>query len=149
MDHRSQVVEELRRQYDALTKRIAALDADLGHTLDAEQHVVLDERRAAVAGEREQVAAEIERTESAMRRTSSADTESRKSRIVEYDEMTRLIYELRADVTILKVQLGEHIARCQTEATSGLPAPILTVLAVGGLLTLVLAVFVIARYFLP
>jgi seryl-tRNA synthetase len=54
---------ELRRRYDALTKRIAALDTDIGREMDAERRLVLQERRVDLATERDQVTADMERIE--------------------------------------------------------------------------------------
>jgi hypothetical protein len=52
---------ELQRRYDTLTRRIAALDTDLGRELDSERKLVLAERRAELAAERERVAQDLER----------------------------------------------------------------------------------------
>ncbi len=52
---------ELQRRYDTLTRRIAALDTDIGRELDSERKLVLAERRAELAAEREQVAQDLER----------------------------------------------------------------------------------------
>ncbi len=52
---------ELQRRYDTLTRRIAALDTDIGRELDSERKLVLTERRAELAAEREQVAQDLER----------------------------------------------------------------------------------------
>ena len=54
---------ELQRHSDTLTKRIAALDTDIGRALDSMQRQVLEERRNDLATERDQVESEIEETE--------------------------------------------------------------------------------------
>lgn len=54
---------ELIRRYDTVTKRIAALDTDIGRELDAERKLVLQERRADLAAERDQIATDIARIE--------------------------------------------------------------------------------------
>jgi formylglycine-generating enzyme required for sulfatase activity len=46
---------ELQRRYDTLTKRIAALDTDIGRELDSERKLVLQERRADLDAERKQI----------------------------------------------------------------------------------------------
>ena len=51
--------EEMRRKYDTLTKRIAALDTDIGRELDSERKLVLQERRIDLATERDQVLADL------------------------------------------------------------------------------------------
>jgi hypothetical protein len=50
---------ELQRRYGTLTKRIAALDTDIGRELDSERKLVLQERRADQAAERDQVLNEL------------------------------------------------------------------------------------------
>lgn len=47
---------ELQNQYDTLTRRIAAIDRDLGHETDGERRLALQERRAELANERSTVA---------------------------------------------------------------------------------------------
>ena len=54
---------ELQRRSDTLTKRIAAVDTDIGRALDGMTHQVLEERRNDLATERDQVASEIEEIE--------------------------------------------------------------------------------------
>jgi hypothetical protein len=41
---------ELHRRYDTLTKRIAAIDTDIGRELDSEHKLILQERRSALVG---------------------------------------------------------------------------------------------------
>ena len=50
---------ELQRRYNTLTKRIAALDTDIGRELDSERKLVLQERRSDLAAERDQVQDEL------------------------------------------------------------------------------------------
>lgn len=52
-------LDELQRRYDTLTKRIAALDTDVGRELDSERKLVLQERRGDLVAERDRVLAEI------------------------------------------------------------------------------------------
>ncbi|MBK7199447.1 hypothetical protein [Candidatus Amarolinea dominans] len=52
-----------QRRYETLSKRIAALDKDLGRTLDSETKVVLEERRQELAAAREQAAEGIAQIE--------------------------------------------------------------------------------------
>jgi hypothetical protein len=54
---------ELLARYDTLTKRIAALDTDIGRELDSERQLVLRERRADLVAERDQIATDIARIE--------------------------------------------------------------------------------------
>jgi hypothetical protein len=61
--HLRQQLVELQSRYEALSKRIAALDKDLGRTLDSEHRLALDERRQELVAEREQVAEQMAQIE--------------------------------------------------------------------------------------
>ncbi|QLQ08085.1 MAG: hypothetical protein HZY76_20195 [Anaerolineae bacterium] len=54
---------ELQNRYETLSKRIAALDTDIGRELDSERKLVLQERRSDLAAERDQVMAELAEVE--------------------------------------------------------------------------------------
>lgn len=45
----------MEKHHATLTRRIDALDTDIGRELDGERRLVLDERRQELASEREQV----------------------------------------------------------------------------------------------
>lgn len=57
--HLQQQLVELQSRYETLSKRIAALDKDLGRTLDGEHRLVLEERRQELVTERDQVTEEM------------------------------------------------------------------------------------------
>ena len=61
--HPQQQLAEWQRRYETLSKRIAALDKDLGRTLDSETKVVLEERRQELVAAREQAAEGIAQIE--------------------------------------------------------------------------------------
>ena len=61
--HSQQQLAEWQRRYETLSKRIAALDKDLGRTLDSETKIVLEERRQELAAAREQAAEGIAQIE--------------------------------------------------------------------------------------
>jgi len=61
--HLQQQLTELQPRYQTLSKRIAALDTDIGRETDSERRLVLQERRQGLAGERDQVAEEMARIE--------------------------------------------------------------------------------------
>jgi len=61
--HLRQQLAEWQGRYETLSKRIAALDKDLGRTLDSETKVVLEERRQELVAEREQAAEEMAQIE--------------------------------------------------------------------------------------
>lgn len=50
---------ELQKRHTTLTRRIEAIDTDIGRELDGERRLVLDERRRDLASEREQVIASL------------------------------------------------------------------------------------------
>lgn len=50
---------EAQRRYDTLTKRIEALDTDIGRITDSEQKFGLEQRRAALVAERDTVMSEM------------------------------------------------------------------------------------------
>lgn len=56
-------LDELQRRYDALAKRIAALDTDIGREMDLERKLTLRERRCDLAAERDQIATDMDRIE--------------------------------------------------------------------------------------
>lgn len=57
--HDEQLAAENQQRYDTLTRRIAAVDVDLGRAKDAEERQILDERRRELAAERESVAKDM------------------------------------------------------------------------------------------
>ena len=63
MRHLSQQLAELQGQYETLSNRIAALNKDLGRTLDSETKLTLTERRQELVTERSRVAEEMTRIE--------------------------------------------------------------------------------------
>ncbi len=56
-------LDELQRRFDILTRRIAALDTDIGRSLQSLDKQVLEERRAELALERDQITAEMDSIE--------------------------------------------------------------------------------------
>lgn len=50
---------ELQKRYDTMSRRIAAIDTDIGRELDSLRRQILDERRSELAAERDQVASEL------------------------------------------------------------------------------------------
>ena len=152
MRHDDQVLAELQAQYDSLTAHITAIDRDLAMELDAQRRLVLTEKRSTLGVERQNVVDQRE-TLSASRSTiidtrPTAANATRGGRIVEYDDLTRMIYEIRTDVAIMKRQFEDHLARCDSES-AGFPTNFLTFIAVGGIITLLLLAFVVIRIGMP
>ena len=54
---------EMQRRYDNLTRRIAAVDTDLGREMDGERRLILEERRTELAGKREQTSTSMTQIE--------------------------------------------------------------------------------------
>jgi hypothetical protein len=61
--HYQQELRELEGEHKRLTKLVAALDKELGQTLDAERRVVLEERRADRRAQRNEVTARVSQIE--------------------------------------------------------------------------------------
>lgn len=61
--HLRQQLTELQGKYETLSSRIAALDKDMGRTLDSEQKLALQERRQELFKERDQVVKEMAQIE--------------------------------------------------------------------------------------
>jgi len=74
--HLKTQLDELQRRYDALTKRISALDTDVGRELDSERKLVLEERRADLAAERDRVLADLTEIEFRLSGTQGTATDA-------------------------------------------------------------------------
>lgn len=70
--HLKTQLAELQRQYDTLTKRIAAVVTDIGRELDSERKLVLETRRADLVAERDQIAADMAQIEQQLATSGSA-----------------------------------------------------------------------------
>jgi hypothetical protein len=64
--HMRTQLDELQRRFDVLTRRITALDTDIGRELDSERRLALEARRADLALERDAVTGEMTRLEGAI-----------------------------------------------------------------------------------
>lgn len=64
--HMRTQLDELQRRFDTLTRRITALDTDIGRELDSERRLVLEARRADLVHERDEVTGEMTRLEGAI-----------------------------------------------------------------------------------
>lgn len=147
MRHEDQVRAELQAQYDSLTDHIAAINRDLANELDAERKLVLNDKWDQLDAERRTI---VDRMQvlSVSRDVVPTAAIARGGRAVEYDELQRMMYELKTDVTILKNQLSDHLTRCGAEST-GFPPHILTFLAVSGVVMLLLLAFLVIRIGIP
>lgn len=116
---------ERRALRSTLVDDIAGYDAALAEERNAARKLMLIDRRRAA---RE------------MLRTMDAG--------MEYDELTKMIYEIRSDLAILRNQFAEHTARCQAER-SGYSPTWLMLIAVGGMVLVLVLVFALARYMVP
>lgn len=151
MRHDDQVYAELQAQYDSLTAHIAAVDRDLTLELDTERRLVLSDKRTGLDGERRSVVDRMQTlsvSRDAIIEGKPTAAMARGGRAVEYDELTRMIYEIRTDVAIMKRQFEDHLTRCSSES-AGFPANVLTFLAVGGVVMLLLLAFIVIRIGIP
>lgn len=107
MRHDDQVFAELQAQYNSLTAHIAAVDRDLATELDAERRLVLTEKRSTLDGERRSVVSgcKFSRTDRDIvidAKNLPAASTVRGGRTVDYDELMRMIYEIRRCRAIVK-----------------------------------------------
>lgn len=146
-DYDNQVRLELRQRFDTLTAHIASLDVDIGREMDVERRQVLQERRDEQAKERRQVANRLTALEIGVDGDGQPRSRKpeRKQTAVEYDELIRLIYEIRSDVAVLKEQMLQLKQRCGGLDVAALPPHLLVLLVVGGIMTLLLLLYVVMR----
>lgn len=153
MRHDEQVYAELQARWDSLTAHIAAVDRDLATELDAERRLVLSDKRTQLDDERRSVVdrmqvLSVSRDIVIDANNLPAASTVRGGRIVDYDELMRMIYEIRSDVAIMKRQYDDHLKACG-ENSAGFPPSFLTFLAVGGVVTLLLLAFIVIRIGMP
>lgn len=153
MRHDDQVFAELQAQYNSLTAHIAAVDRDLETELDEERRLVLTQKRSTLDGERRSVVdrmqvLSVSRDIVIDAKNLPAASTVRGGRTLDYDELMRMIYEIRSDVAIMKGQFQDHLARCNADST-GFSPHVLTFLAVGGVVTLLLLAFLVIKIGVP
>lgn len=149
MRHDDQVYAELQARWDSLTAHIAAVDRDLATELDTERKLTLTEKRTTLDDERRSVVDRMQILSTSRdividAKNLPAASTVRGGRTVDYDELMRMIYEIRSDVAIMKGQFQDHLAKCNTDS-AGFPPHVLTFLAVGGVVTLLLLAFIVVR----
>lgn len=130
---------ELQTEFDSLSAEIEATKRDLGREVNDENRLVLQTKHDDLYDRRRRVVDRI--------LVLPRSQNNKGGRTVEYDEITKMLYEIRADVAILKSQLSDHVARCNESA--GLPPQMLTFLAIGGIVMLLLLAFVVIRIGIP
>lgn len=131
---------ELQKEFNSLSAQIEATKRDLAREVNDETRMVLQTNHDDLYDRRRRI---VERILSL-----PASQDSKGGRIVEYDELTRMIYEIKTDVGIMKRQFEDHLARCGTD-NAGFPPVFLTFLAVGGVAMLLLLAFIVVRIGLP
>jgi hypothetical protein len=107
--HLRQQLTELQGRYEALSKRIAALDKDLGRTLDGEAKVVLEERRQELIVERDRIATEMARIEHQVAGMGAAATGGPPQTSAQIAPATRLSPEERASLERRLVEQRENL----------------------------------------
>lgn len=103
---------ELQRRYTMLTKRITALDTDIGRELDAERKLVLDERRASLVAERKITTRDLEQTERQLQSGVVQQTWSSVPAVLSPDErasLARQLVELRNNLRLIEERKTEYI----------------------------------------
>jgi hypothetical protein len=143
MRHDDQVRQELDAQYQAITRHIQAVDTDLGRALDAEERLVLQERRADLTAERNRIAAEQARIETAAVQSAAGGTGKRS--IVDDNDLWRTIGEMRGDMKALERRIEEICRQQEREVVSGLPTSVLYMILVIGVMLIVLMGFISLR----
>lgn len=143
MRHADQIYAEYQSQYQNLTNRIQALDTDLARTLDSEERLVLQERRADLITQRERIAAELSRIESAAVQSAAGGT--RKRSTVDDNDLWKTIGEMRGDMKALERRIEEVYRQHERAAVSGFPAPLLYMILVIGLVLIILMTFISVR----
>lgn len=142
-DYAEQLRAELQGQYDALTERIAALDRDLARCTESEQRLVLQSRRSDLAVERRGVARQLTALENGVEPpikgvAKDSRVKSRQAKRMDNDELTRLVYEIRSDVQILKEQFSQ-LKVYGREATGFSPQTLAVLIGIGILILLLLS----------
>ena len=147
-----QVRAEQLTQHDALTAHIAAVDRDMLNALDGESKLVFSEKRQALDDDRRRVVDRLQALsvsrDVVLDGRSGSTTTAKGGRGVEYEELMRMLYEIKTDVAIMKRQFEEHLGRCDAKSAE-FPPQMLTFLVVGGVVTFLLLMFVVIKIGMP
>lgn len=130
---------ELQKEFDSLSAEIEATKRDLAREINDENRMVLQTKHDDLYDRRRRVVDRI---------LALPRSQDKGGRTVEYDEITKMLYEIKTDVAIMKRQFEEHLGRCNAES-AGFPPQTLTILAFGGVMTLLLLVFIVIRIGIP
>lgn len=162
--HQAQIYRELSERYETLTKRLAAVNKDIGLATEELERQVLQERRQELLDEREHIHQQM--TELEQNDSPRPHPPDRKATIpktvrnmaVEYDELTRMLYEIRSDVVIIKESLTryekrlaviEERSRPGATELSGIPVHVIYVMVIGGIVALLLMALLSGQVRLP
>lgn len=127
---------ELHKEFDSLSEQIASTERARAREVNSENLLVLQTKYDDLYDQRQRIVDRILKL--------PRETLTKGGRIVEYDELTRMIYEIRTDVAIMKRQFEDHMKTCDAD-TADFPPHILTFLAAGGVVMLLLLAFIVIR----
>ena len=127
---------ELQKEFESLSAQIASTERAKAREVNSENLLVLQTKYDDLYDQRQRIIDRILKLPHGM--------QANGGRIVDYDELTRMIYEIRTDVAIMKRQFEDHMRKCDTD-TAEFPPYLLTFLAVGGVVMLLLLAIIVIR----
>lgn len=142
--HAKQQAAEARAKYDMLTRRIQALDSDIGLTLDLEQRQVLHERRDELSRERELVVQEMYGLPTPLPGRNNEDD------MMEREDL-KMLYEVRSDITLLRREVEElrviitQIRENCAPVAGTLPPAMLNVMIISGVVIMAALIIITLR----
>jgi hypothetical protein len=141
-----QKASEARARYEALTRRIQALDVDIGRTLDLLQRQVLRERREELSQERELVVQEMIELPA----PPGPENNEEKDEMMEREDL-KMLYDMRNDVTLLRREVEElrvlitQVRENCAPVPGTLPPALLNVMIISGLLIMAALIVITLR----
>lgn len=128
---------ELQKEFDSLSAQIASTERARAREVNSENILVLQTKYDDLYDQRQRIVDRILKL-----------PQTKGKRTVEYEELMRMLYEIKTDVAIMKRRFEEHLGRCDAESAE-FPPQMLTFLVVGGVVTFFLLMFVVIRIGLP
>lgn len=129
---------ELQKEFDSLSAQIASTERARAREVNSENILVLQTKYDDLYDQRQRIVDRILKL-----------PQTKGKRTVEYEELMRMLYEIKTDVAIMKRQFEEHLGRCNGAESAQLSPQMLTFLVVGGVVTFFLLMFVVIRIGLP
>lgn len=111
--HWRTLLTEAARRYNNLSRRIAALDTDIGRELDSERRLVLDARRGDLIAERDQLQTEIAGLEQKLAfcdgSTSPSMTGAGATSAEQRDSLARQLADLRGALLLIEERKSQYV----------------------------------------